>query len=259
MVQGTGVQRMNARHDQVVHAGQPGEGRPRGSCRACGHAGVARVLEVSGLAMDLCPNCALAQLADGVGGRCEPIDTPREHVVAAVRTADAADLLQGNTVREFGGSHGGRWLPLLIQLGLRPVHEQPADVVVDSFGLAHEADQRGALHRLATATAPEGILLIQYQCVADAIRRGDWNMLHPNHFAYYSLTALMRLLAGVGMSVIGAWDLEMHGGSVLIAAIHAGQWPVDGGVSRMLADEQQLKITAPEAFSALQVLADRRY
>jgi hypothetical protein len=231
------------------------------ACRACGYFGVQKVLDLGELAMDLCQLCGLAQLAcDGpaAGEVCrERVNIPQEHAISAIRTADAADLLRGNTVRQFGGSHGGSWLPLLTDLGFDPVDHGQADVVVDCFGSVHDADQRAALQRLANATSPAGVLLLQFQSVADLVQRDKWNFLRRGHFAYYSLTALVGLLGTAGMSVATAWQLDVHGDCVMLAAIHARHWPADPGVTRILEVERQLKITTAEAFSGLQMLADR--
>ncbi|BBZ00906.1 hypothetical protein MCHIJ_03430 [Mycolicibacterium chitae] len=229
------------------------------ACRACGSAGLQPVLAHDGLTLVLCPDCGLAQLptradeADAaVGPPCRPRGPTRaEDVTQAVRTADAADLLRGETVRHFGGAHGGSWLPLLTAMGMRTVYGGPADVVVDSFGAMHDRGQRAAIAQLAAATAPAGVLLMQFDPVAENLRRGEWDMLSRNHFAYYSLTSLSRLLAAEQMSVVAAWKLDLHGGTTMLAAVHASQWPVDAEVSRMLTEEHQLGVASGDGFEDL--------
>ena len=45
----------------------------------------------------------------------------------------------GGTVAEYGSPHGGSWLGLLADRGLKPAADgEPADVVVDCFGLMHD-------------------------------------------------------------------------------------------------------------------------
>jgi hypothetical protein len=98
----------------------------------------------------------------------------------------------------------------------------------------------------AQATSPGGVLLLRYRSLAAAIRTGRRNVLQPGHFACYSMTALIRLLANVGMSVVAAWEFDADGGTVLLAAIHAATWPAEATVGRILAEEHQMNITAPE-------------
>ena len=47
---------------------------------------------------------------------------------------------------EYGSPHGGSWLSLLAERGLTPAAPgEPADVIVDCFGMMHAADQAAAL------------------------------------------------------------------------------------------------------------------
>ncbi len=257
---------------------------PGSTCRACGHVGLHRVLDLGAvpaadhfplveepvgahecahrLAMDLCPACGLAQLADDDTVADEPRGVEpqalRDQAATAVSAVAAAGLLPGGTVREFGSPHGGTWLPLLTDRGYteRGCQSGPADIVLDCFGIMHEPDQRAAFRQRAQATAPEGVLLLQFHSVTAIIRDGQWNALRHGHFAYYSLTTLVRQLAAVGMAVVAAWQFDLYGGTVLLAAVHSDGWPAEATVRRLLADEQALGVTTPEAFGTLQVAAD---
>jgi hypothetical protein len=253
-------------------------------CRACGVAGLQRVLDLGTvpaadhfplvadavsadecdhrLAMDLCPGCGLAQLAEDDTVADEPRGVEpqalRDQAADAVSAVAAAGLLRGSTVREFGSPHGGTWVPLLRELGYteRCGQRDLADVVLDCFGIMHEPDQRAAFAQRAQATAPDGVLLLQYHSIATIIRDGQWNALRHGHFAYYSLTTLVRQLADVGMSVVAAWHFDLYGGTVLLAAVHAKSRPPEAGVGRILDEERSLGVTTAEAFRELQIAAD---
>ncbi len=82
----------------------------------------------------------------------------------------------------------------------------------------HAADQRGALAERAARTAPGGLLLLQYHSLNTILRRGQWNALRHGHFAYYSTAALAVMLAGVGFRPVRAWQFDLYGGTVLLAA-----------------------------------------
>ncbi|BBZ35429.1 class I SAM-dependent methyltransferase [Mycolicibacterium confluentis] len=218
------------------------------------------MIDLGSVALALCIECTLAQLdADSADAALPCLDYPEpsgDEVTQMLRTADAAELLVGDTVRQFGGRHGGSWLPLLTQMGFTPVFGGQADIVVDNFGAVHDPDQRSAFRTLAEATAPGGVLLLQFDSVADLVRCGRWDSLSPNHFAYYSLNTLIRMLSDVGMSVVSVWRIDPVRGTTMAAAVHARYWPADAGVERMLADEHQLKITSTEGFTAGSVWAE---
>jgi hypothetical protein len=212
------------------------------------------------LAMDMCRACGLAQLADD-----DPVtDEPRgvephalkDQAEAAIDQVAAAGWLRGDTVVEFGSPHGGTWIPLLTERGFTTATSR-ADVVLDCFGIMHEPDQRSAFMRRAQATTPGGVLLLQYHSIGTIVAQGQWNALRHGHFAYYSLTTLIRLLDVVGMRIVHAWEFDLYGGTVLVAAVHGEAAEPDESVLRILANETALRVTDPVAVGVLQDSADR--
>jgi hypothetical protein len=250
-------------------------------CRGCGKTDLTRVVDLGkvpasdhfplatdpvcaqeaahALAMDVCGVCGLAQLADDDTIADEPRGVEpqalKDQAEAAITQVDAAGWLRGNTVLEFGSPHGGTWIPLLAERGFTTATSQ-ADVVLDCFGIMHEPDQRAALARRAQVTQTNGVLLLQYHSIVTIVAQGQWNALRHGHFAYYSLTTLTRLLGGVGMRVVTAWEFDLYGGTVLLAAVHGAAEP-DESVQRILAAEDALGITDPAAVARLQLSADR--
>jgi C-methyltransferase C-terminal domain/Putative zinc binding domain len=210
------------------------------------------------LAMDLCGRCGLAQLAhdDTVAAEPRGIEPQalRDQAAEAVRRVAEAGLLRGATVREFGSPHGGTWLPLLAERGFSEAER--ADVVLDSFGIMHEPDQRLAFQLRADSTAPGGVLLLQFHSLSTIVSQGQWNALRHGHFAYYSLTALTRLLAAAGMSVASAWEFDLYGGTVLVAAVHGHAEP-DESAREILRREQNVGITDAAVVRSLQCAAER--
>jgi hypothetical protein len=211
------------------------------------------------LAMDLCEVCALAQLADDDTTADEPRGIEpqalRDQAVDAVQRLTADGWLRGNTVREFGSPHGGTWLPLLTPHGY--TEEVIADIVLDSFGIMHDPDQSAAFRQRAAATAPDGVLLLQFHSLLSIVNQGQWNALRHGHFAYYSLTALKRLIENAGMSVATAWEFDLYGGTVLVAAVHQSVEP-DRRVQEILAREAAFGICDTDVVARLQQAADEQ-
>jgi hypothetical protein len=211
------------------------------------------------LAMALCRVCGLAQIAHDDTAAEQPLGVePRalvEQAERAVAVAARRGWLPGHTVREFPSTHGGTWVPLVTDRGHAETSGR-ASVVLDSFGVMHEADQRGAWQARADATEPDGVLLVQFHSLAAIVRHDQWTSLRHGHAAYYSLTSLRRLLADVGMSLVGVESFDLYGGTVLAAARHGRHAPAPD-VEAMLADERGLGVTEPEAVGALQGVVDR--
>lgn len=252
------------------------------ACRGCGKTDLSRVVDLGKvpaadhfplatdpvraeeeashpLAMDLCGVCGLAQLADDDTVADEPRgvepEALKDQAKSAVEQVEADGFLRGDTVLEFGSPHGGTWIPLLTERGFTTV-SSGADVVLDCFGIMHEPDQRSAFARRAEVTSPGGVLLLQYHSIVTIVEQGQWNALRHGHFAYYSLTTLMQLLREVGLSVITAWEFDLYGGTVLLAAVH-GEAEPDPSVQRIIATEDELGVTSPATVGRLQDTADR--
>lgn len=248
-------------------------------CRGCGDTDLSRVLDLGKmpaqdcfpsvmesvspeesshpLAMNLCLNCGLAQLAEDDTVTEEPSGLEPQALLdqaeRAITVVADAGWLRGTTVREFGSPHGGSWLPSLRAHGL--IAADVADVVLDCFGVMHEPCQWAAFTLRAAKTAPNGVLLMQFHSLATIVGKHQWNALRHGHFAYYSLTALSRLLAQAGMSVVNTWEFGLYGGTVLVAAVH-GDAPPDEATVQLLQREAEMGITRPESVASLQRSAD---
>ncbi|QDQ96657.1 class I SAM-dependent methyltransferase [Tomitella fengzijianii] len=218
------------------------------------------------LAMTVCRKCGLAQLDADATAPEEPRGVEpqalRDQAHEAVRTLARDGWLDTRgTVREFASPHGGSWLGLLAGRGFcthqsDPGTAAPADVVLDSFGMMHEADQRAAAARRRAATAPDGTLFLQFHSLGAIVAQGQWNALRHGHFAYYSLTALTELLAAVGMHVAQAWEFDLYGGTVLAAIRHGADPHGAPSVARILAAENAAAVADPGTLGLLQHSAD---
>jgi hypothetical protein len=144
---------------------------------------------------------------------------------------------------------------MLTRRGLVPVGDRErADVILDCFGLMHAADQSGALTERAARLAPGGMLLLQYHSLNTILRCGQWNALRHGHYAYYSTAALTAMLAEVGFSPTTAWQFDLYGGTVLLAASRDtdGHGGPDAVVRSLLAEDARVGVCHPRAFSGLQ-------
>jgi hypothetical protein len=212
------------------------------------------------LQMWLCASCGLAQLvADPTvpeeARGTEPAALVTQAGDAVAQVAAAGMLPSGGRVAEYGSPHGGSWLSLLASRGLKPaLDEDPAEVVLDCFGLMHSSDQAAALAERAARVAPGGVLLLQYHSLGTIVRYGQWNALRHGHYAYYSTTALAAMLAANDFSPHMAWQFELYGGTVLLAASRDSgpDTAPDGSVAALLAEEARLGIGDPDVLSRLQ-------
>jgi hypothetical protein len=212
------------------------------------------------LKMWLCSSCGLAQLVGEPTLAEEPLGTEPEALVAqatdAVERLRAGGWLSGRSrAVEFASPHGGSWLGLLADMGLAPVTDGGSgDLVVDSFGMMHSADQSAALSERVARVAPGGILLLQYHSLATIIRLGQWNSLRHGHFAYYSTSALVDMLQANGLCARKAWRFDLYGGTVLLAASRDSntRTSIDGSVKKLVSGDLRRGVRDAVAVGNLQ-------
>jgi hypothetical protein len=210
------------------------------------------------LRMWLCAECGLAQLAEDPTVPEEPRGVEPVALVAQAKDAISRVIASGLVhagagVVEYGSPHGGTWLPLLAEHELRPVDQQ-ADLVVDSFGMMHAADQHEAVAERTRRLADNGVLLLQYHSLATIVRNGQWNALRHGHYAYYSTTVLTRMLAVAGLTPRTAWRFDLYGGTVMLAASRGGE--PDSEVRALLAEEEGSGVGDPRIVRSLQETAE---
>jgi hypothetical protein len=212
------------------------------------------------LQMWLCASCGLAQLLADPTVPEEPRGAESAALTAqaadaVARVAEAGLLLGRYRVAEYGSPHGGSWLGLLSRRGLTPARDdEPAQVVLDCFGMMHAANQSAALAERVARVAEGGVLLLQYHSLDTIVRSGQWNALRHGHYAYYSTTSLCGLLTRNDFSPRMAWRFGLYGGTMLLAASREADTSIrsDGSVPPVLAEEARIGVRDPEVLAGLQ-------
>ena len=123
----------------------------------------------------------------------------------------------------------------------------------------HAADQRAGLLERAAATAPGGVLLLQFHTLAAIVADGGWNALRHGHFAYYATPVLARMLDELGFDVTHGFLFDLYGGTVLLAARRRGaDGPRDeASVASLVEREAALGVTDPAVVAGLEDAARR--
>jgi hypothetical protein len=209
------------------------------------------------LALWWCADCGLAQLRDDTTVPDEPrAIEPRAAVRQAHEAVDellSAGLLAPGEFIEFPSPHGGSWSTAMLAGGFRPARGPRADVVVDVYGLMHDADQSAGLLARREALTEDGTLLLQFPTYASTLRRREWNALRHGHFAYHSIPAARRLLEDAGLFVFAARRYDLYSGSVLLLASTTGAGPADeaAAVDELERDELAAGVLDPAAMASL--------
>lgn len=213
--------------------------------------------------MWLCGECHLAQLAEDPG----TVEEQTVVVESAAMSRQAEDtfhfvaevhvLQPGSRVVEFGSPHGH---PLTDRLAARGLSVVPvegdgsADLVLDVYGLLHEADQEAALAERLGRVATGGALALQLHSLASVLATSQFSELRHGHFAYWSLPALDAALRRRGWGVHRARRFEFDAGTLAVVAT-ADPHP-DDEAADLLAAELAAGVTQPTVLGHLQREAD---
>ena len=104
----------------------------------------------------------------------------------------------------------------------------PADLVVANNVLAHVPDLRDFVAGLATVVAPDGVVSIEFPHLLELIDGVQFDTIYHEHFSYFSLLAVERVLGDHGLQVFDVHRLATHGGSLRILAAPRAAGRADG-------------------------------
>ena len=174
-------------------------------------------------------------------------------VEPAENIADAARSKGIRTEAEF---FGRQYAEQLAARGER------ADVVHANNVLAHVADLPGFVQGFPVILAPEGLVVVEVPYMKDFLDRCEFDTIYHEHLCYFSVTALDRLFASQGLTLVHVERLPIHGGSIRLFASHGKMAaPYDRAeVERLLAEEQAWGVGDPAIYNAFgaRVLAWKR-
>jgi len=126
-----------------------------------------------------------------------------------------------------------------------------ADEIVDQHGsaswlvannvIAHVPDLNGFVSGLEKLLAQDGVLTIEIPHLMQLLANRQFDTIYHEHYCYFSLAALTRVLAQHGLEVFDVEELKSHGGSLRVYAAHTGQAAWDGSrnVAALLARERE--------------------
>ncbi|MDX1484220.1 MAG: class I SAM-dependent methyltransferase [Alphaproteobacteria bacterium] len=98
-----------------------------------------------------------------------------------------------------------------------------ADLVIANNVLAHTPDIDGFLEGVATVMKPSGRAVFEVQWLYRLVAANAFDTIYHQHVFYFSLAALLPLLAAHGLTVIEAEPIAAQGGSLRVHAARGGE------------------------------------
>lgn len=133
----------------------------------------------------------------------------------------------------------------------------PADLVIDAFSLAHEAEPRRFLAGLADLLAPDGLAVLEFDHILPVVQEAQYDGFRHGHASYLGLTALLPMLRDISLDAVEALVTPAYGGSLRVFVRRRRQATPGAGVATVLAAEAAAGLDRPETYVAFAERADR--
>jgi SAM-dependent methyltransferase len=113
------------------------------------------------------------------------------------------------------------------------------DLVIAVNVVAHTRAVGGLLRAIKSVLAPAGTFVMEAVDVSRTLLEGEFDTVYHEHVYCFSLTSLVPLLAGAGLTIVDVERLPTQGGSFRVHARHREDAPAIGpAVTAVLAEEE---------------------
>ncbi len=123
-----------------------------------------------------------------------------------------------------------------------------ADVIHAHNVLAHVSDLNGFVAGLKVLLKPEGVGVVEAPYLKDLLDRLEFDTIYHEHLCYFSVTALVPLLARHGLVLENVERIPIHGGSLRLFVGHAEAHGQGKAVGALLEDERRWGVADLESY-----------
>jgi hypothetical protein len=125
-----------------------------------------------------------------------------------------------------------------------------ADLVLGNNVLAQVPDLNDFVEGLKVLLKSDGILTLEFPHLLKLIERNEFDTIYHEHFSYFSLLTIVKLMEMHGLKVFDVEELLSHGGSLRVYAsrMECEKYPVEPGVARVLQDELRVGLGTTDGY-----------
>jgi hypothetical protein len=169
-----------------------------------------------------------------------PKGVPVLGIDPAANVAPAAEERGVPTLVEFFGA----------ELAERLVDERGhADLVLGNNVLAQVPDLNDFVAGVSILLAPQGTTTFEFPHLARLLEGLQYDTIYHEHFGYFSLTAIRKVFAAHGLSVVDVEELPSHGGSLRVYGAHASEAREPAqAVAELIAREEAEGLLDPDLY-----------
>ncbi|MFO1459960.1 MAG: class I SAM-dependent methyltransferase [Verrucomicrobiota bacterium] len=126
----------------------------------------------------------------------------------------------------------------------------PADLILGNNVFAHVPDTNDFVAGLATLVKPGGRIVLEFPYACDLVEHVEFDTIYHEHVFYFTLTALVPLLARHGLEAFDVERLAIHGGSLRLTFGRCGVHDVKPSVPALLSEEATKGVSGVEYYNA---------
>lgn len=115
-----------------------------------------------------------------------------------------------------------------------------ADLVIANNVLAHTPRINDFLQGVSRVLKPDGVFTLEFTHLYQLVTQHEFDMIHHEHFSYFALFVIKKILMRHHFVVFDVETLPTHGGSLRVYACHAKDTskPIDPRVGEIIAMEE---------------------
>lgn len=144
-----------------------------------------------------------------------------QHFVA--KGIPALGIEPAANVAEEAVKRGVSTLPRLFDVGLARelvADRRRPDLLVGNNVLAQIPDLNGFVAGMKVLLGPRGVITMEFPHLMRLMEENQFDTIYHEHFSYFSLLTVERILARHGLTLFDVEELPTHGGSLRIYARH---------------------------------------
>ena len=147
-------------------------------------------------------------------------------------TATAAESLGIPVLREFFSEAVGKRLA---------DEGKQADLIIGNNVFAHVPELNDFVRGLKAALKPGGTMTLEFPHLMRLVENTEFDTVYHEHFSYFSLHTVSRILAAAGLRLWDVEELPTHGGSLRVYCCHRESTrPASHDIDRVLAAERRV-------------------
>jgi SAM-dependent methyltransferase len=199
-------------------------------------------------------NSLVIEIASNDGYMLKNFKKAGIQVLGIEPAVNVAKVAQENGIPTINKFFGTNTANELVESGKK------ADLLIAFNVLPHVPDLNDFVRGLKTLLKPDGTIIIQFSAyMLPLIKNTEFDMIYHEHFSYFSLFAVKKILEFHGLIIFDVKEEMVHGGSLRLYATHTenSSVVVKPSVQRLLEKERGFGLMDLKQYNNFQVRLEK--